>query len=309
MSDETRVTEYQSENGSVVKLSPGIVRQYLVSGKGNVSDQEVMLFLMLCKQQKLDPFQKDAYLIKYSDNDPATIVVGKDTFLKRAEGNADFRGFEAGVILLGDDGQIVEREGSFMRPEEGLPVGGWGRVYKEGRSVPYYASVSFEEYAGRKSDGDLNRQWKSKPATMIRKVALVQALREAFPKSFSGLYDQAEMGGEEPESAPRNVTPVRKVDKVDNRGRKVKPAQPSEDELVALEFELIEALDRALEDERITKKEYDGYQADAAKHVKAGDFSQYVSSVIARLPKGETPPESTEHEPEQPDLIDDPPIF
>ena len=31
------------------------------------------------------------------------------------------------------------------------------------------------------------------PATMIRKVALVQVLREAFPGTFGGLYDRSEM--------------------------------------------------------------------------------------------------------------------
>ena len=31
-----------------------------------------------------------------------------------------------------------------------------------------------------------------KPATMIRKVAVVQALREAFPDRFQGLYAQEE---------------------------------------------------------------------------------------------------------------------
>ena len=32
---------------------------------------------------------------------------------------------------------------------------------------------------------------------MIRKVALVQALREAFPENFSGLYSEEEAGTEE----------------------------------------------------------------------------------------------------------------
>ena len=32
------------------------------------------------------------------------------------------------------------------------------------------------------------------PAVMIEKVAIVKALRTAFPATFSGLYDQAEMG-------------------------------------------------------------------------------------------------------------------
>lgn len=54
--------------------------------------------------------------------------------------------------------------------------------------------VPFDEYAGRKKDGSLNRQWSAKPATMIRKVALVQALREAFPQTFGGMYDADEVG-------------------------------------------------------------------------------------------------------------------
>ncbi len=54
-----------------------------------------------------------------------------------------------------------------------------------------YQSVGFDEYAGKK-DGSLNSQWAKKPATMIRKVAVVQALREAFPDRFQGLYAQEE---------------------------------------------------------------------------------------------------------------------
>ena len=58
--------------------------------------------------------------------------------------------------------------------------------------------VSFDEYAGRKKDGSLNSQWSKKPATMIRKVAQVQALREAFPSNLAGLYTAEEQGQEEP---------------------------------------------------------------------------------------------------------------
>ena len=36
--------------------------------------------------------------------------------------------------------------------------------------------------------------WAKMPATMIRKVAIVSALREAFPDKFQGMYDQSEMG-------------------------------------------------------------------------------------------------------------------
>jgi hypothetical protein len=36
--------------------------------------------------------------------------------------------------------------------------------------------------------------WAKMPATMIRKVALVQSLREAFPSDLGGLYDSCERG-------------------------------------------------------------------------------------------------------------------
>lgn len=181
----TQVYEYES-NGEKVKLSKQMIRDYLVSGGGAVTDQEVMMFLSLCKYQHLNPFLKEAYLIKYG-NSPATIVTGKDFFIKRAKRNENFAGKQSGIIVETKDGQIEEREGTFYLPSEKI-VGGWAKVFIKGYEQPEFASVAFDEYAGRKSNGELNSQWSSKPATMIRKVALVQALREAFPEDFGGLY-------------------------------------------------------------------------------------------------------------------------
>lgn len=185
--------EYDS-NGEKVKLSPATVRNYLVNGGGNVTDQEVMMYLTLCRYQHLNPFLKEVYLIKYGSS-PATIVTGKDLFMKRANRNPNYAGKKAGIIVMNkESGEIDEREGTVYVKESEELIGGWAKVYIKGHEEPEYASVSFEEYAGRKSDGTLNSQWASKPATMIRKVALVQALREAFPEDFGGLYSPEEMG-------------------------------------------------------------------------------------------------------------------
>ncbi len=184
------LVEYEA-NGELVKLSPTTVKKYLVSGGGNVSDQEVMMFLSLCRYQHLNPFLKEAYLIKYGSNDPATIVVGKDVFTKRADATPTYGGKQAGVIVLDKNGEVKEREGALVLPNETL-VGGWAKVFIKGHDTPEYASVSFEEYVGRKKSGEINGQWSKKPATMIRKVAVVQALREAFPDRFQGMYAQEE---------------------------------------------------------------------------------------------------------------------
>ena len=181
--------------GEKIILTPQTVRDYLVSGdKERVSIQEIVMFINLCKYAGLNPWLKEAYCIKYG-NEPATMVVGKEAFMKRAEKTPGFDGFEAGVIVLSGD-ELVYRKGTLKLQNEEL-VGGYAEVFRKDRSHSYRVEVSFDEYAARKKDGSLNSQWSKRPATMIRKVALVQALREAFPENFSGLYSEEEAGNEE----------------------------------------------------------------------------------------------------------------
>lgn len=177
--------------GQQVKLSPQIIKNYLVNGEGNVSDQEVIMFLNLCRYQKLNPFLREAYLIKYGSQ-PATMVTGKDAIIKRATRNDKYAGSIAGIIVINIEGNIERRTGTFHLKNEEL-VGGWAKVFVKGYEHPIENEVSLDEYIGVKSTGEVNSQWSKKPATMIRKVALVQALREAFPEDLQGMYEAEEM--------------------------------------------------------------------------------------------------------------------
>lgn len=194
-----QIAEYEA-NGMKVTLSPNVVRNYLVSGnKELVTMQEVAMFINLCKFSGLNPWLKEAYLIKYSSNEPATLVTGKEAFQKRAEDNPNYDGSEAGIIVLIEEtGEIEYRKGTIKLAGETI-IGGYAEVWRKDRAHSTRIEVSFDEYAGRKKDGSLNGQWSKKPATMIRKVALVQALREAFPKAFGGMYTAEEQGTTEPE--------------------------------------------------------------------------------------------------------------
>ena len=188
---DTNIVEYQAGTETVT-LSMDDVKRYLVSGGGNITDAEAFMFLNLCKHQHLNPFLREAYCIKYGGNNPAQMVVGKDTFIKRARHRPDFDGFKAGVVIQTKEGEIIEREGSFCAPGDNL-LGGWAKVFIKGLKTPYYTAVSWNEYAGKTKDGKLNSMWSSKPTTMIRKVALSQALREAFPDDMGGLYEPEEI--------------------------------------------------------------------------------------------------------------------
>ncbi len=184
------LAKYQDASGNEVRLTDVDMKRVL-SDNPNITDQEMKLFVELCKAQRLNPFIREAYIIKYGDK-PASMVVGKDVYTKRAQANPKFKGMQAGVFVINKDGRGKEREGSMVLPGEQV-VGGWCKVYVEDYDVPIYDSVGFDEYAVRKRDGSLSGTWAKMPGTMIRKVAMVHALREAFPDEFQGLYDESEM--------------------------------------------------------------------------------------------------------------------
>lgn len=193
-------------DGSEIKLTPSIVQEYIVgSDNGKITLQEFKFFTELCKARKLNPFLKEAYLIKFGNN-PAQIVVGKDAILKRAIMHPKYDGREQGIIIQKENNEIEYRKGTFRLPNEKI-VGGWAKVYRKDISHPTEISVSFDEVAQRKGDGSLNANWSKKGATMVEKVALVRALRETFVEDLGGMIDENE-AWEENIVTPQKSTPT-----------------------------------------------------------------------------------------------------
>jgi len=188
----TAIVQYETDHG-VVQLSPDIIRKYLVSGDpSKVTHQEVQMFLQLNKFQRLNPFLKESYLIKYSEKEPATMVVGKEVFTKRAAASELCGGWDAGIIVQTSKGKLEYREGTLKLPDDTL-IGGWANVYRKDWSTPAKAAVMLDEYIRYNKSGEPMANWKKMPSTMIRKVALVQALREAFPEDLGGMVSMEEM--------------------------------------------------------------------------------------------------------------------
>ena len=178
------IVQYTASDGSSVKLSPQIVAKYIVTGGEPVPDREVFGFLAKCQARRLNPLAGDAYMTMFKGK--ASVIVSKDYFVRTATQQPGFDGIKAGVVVVGGDGSLAYREGAMVLPGETL-VGGWAEVWDKGRRMPSHAEVSLGEYDQKRS------LWLSKPATMIRKVALVQALREAYPGAYGGIYDADEM--------------------------------------------------------------------------------------------------------------------
>lgn len=200
------IVKYQASDGSDVKLSPAIVARYIVAGSQPASDKDVFAFMAKCQARHLNPLAGDAYMTTYRNKDgsvSSNVIVSKDYFVRTAAQQEGFDGIRAGVVVVRRDGEMEYREGSLVGRETERLVGGWAEVYDKGRTHPSKAVVSLDEYDTGKS------LWRTKPATMIRKVAMVQALREAYPGAYGGIYDSAEMP--EPEAAPTPAPAVEAV--------------------------------------------------------------------------------------------------
>lgn len=167
------------------ELTLETIKKYLCP---EATDQEAYIFLQLCRHRNLNPFLNQAYLVKLSPDLPAQMIVSKEAFVLKAEHNNAFDGFRAGIIVQSASGEVERREGCFLRPDETL-LGGWAEVFRKDRKLPFRSEVALKEYY----KDHPKSPWRRMPATMIRKVALVQALREAFPSDLGGLYDEAEV--------------------------------------------------------------------------------------------------------------------
>lgn len=180
--NEMTKVEYEV-NGNAITLDVNAVQQFVTKGNGNISETEAVNFLQLCKHQGLNPFLNEAYLIKFGSQ-PAQQVVGKEAYMKRAGRNENFDGYEAGIVVFRNN-EIIKKSGQAVYPNEEL-FGGWAKVYRKDITRPYEVEVSLQEFSKGQST------WKQQPANMIRKVALVNALREAFPEDLGGLHTEEE---------------------------------------------------------------------------------------------------------------------
>lgn len=166
-----------------------------VDPKHQASPQELQTLLAIVKNRNLNPFTKEVYFIKYGNN-PAQIVVSKDAFMKRAEQNQNYDGFESGVIYEDEKGELKTKKGVIL-PRKATLIGGWCEVYRKDRSRPVYREVELSAYNTHKN------WWQKAPGQMIEKVAIVAAVRDAFSENVGGLYTADEME----QAAPIDVTP------------------------------------------------------------------------------------------------------
>ena len=185
---DLQVTTYKSRSGEQITLSLDVVRTFLVTGKRElVTDQEIVLFMGICRAIGANPFKKDAYLVKFDQN-PAAVITSINFYRSRAKAQPDCTGWQAGVICLNKKDGTLRYSNGLVLPTEEL-VGGWFEAQPSGWSVPKKLEVNLTGYQKN------NAFWtKEKAPTMLAKVAESQGLRACWPDEFQGTLAAEEIG-------------------------------------------------------------------------------------------------------------------
>lgn len=165
----------------------------------DASDDEFALFFSTCERLGMDPFARQAFLVKRWNTDLRCYVaqtqISVDGFRVVAERTGRYEG-QTAPQWCGEDGEWRD-VWLAKEPPAAARVG----VYRAGHREPVYGIARYASFVQTKKEGGPNRMWATMPDIMLAKCAESQALRKAFPQVLSGVYSEEEM--EQADSPPQ----------------------------------------------------------------------------------------------------------
>jgi len=148
-----------------------------------VKDEEILKAIAVAKHLGLDPVKKEVHFVPYSGS--VQMIVSYTEYIKRAERSGKLNGWKVdfGKDELGEYAEIT--------------------IYRKDWQEPFVWKVYMEE-ARQNSPS-----WQKMPRFMLRKVAIAQGFRIAFPEETAELpYEEAEMPyQQQPPAQPEVIEP------------------------------------------------------------------------------------------------------
>jgi phage recombination protein Bet len=143
-----------------------------------LSESEAQQFIQTALSGNLDPFKREIYIAVYGDgeNRKVSILTGYQVYLKRAERTGKLDGWHAWVDGTGDSMKAVVE------------------IFRKDWSNSFTHEAYWSEAVQKKRDGQPSSFWVKQPRFQLRKVAIAQAFRLAFPDELGSLpYETAEL--------------------------------------------------------------------------------------------------------------------
>jgi len=168
------------------KVTEKILSDYLFGTKTKLTDGQKIMFFQIAKINNLNPFKKEVYPVLYEEknfgksyNPPVfnlVVMTGYEVYLKRADRSGQLAGWNTSISGTGED-----REAKIV-------------IWRKDWNEPFTHFVTWKEF------GKSTPIWKSIPDFMLKKVAISQGFRLAFPNECGDLpYISEEMKDVTPE--------------------------------------------------------------------------------------------------------------
>jgi phage recombination protein Bet len=154
-----------------------------------LTEPEKLQFIEIAQAFKLNPFKREIHVAVYGEGEyrRLSIITGYEVYLKRAERTGKLDGWKA----------WVEGEGDAMKA--------YVEIHRKDWSEPFLHEVYWREAVQKKKDGSPTSFWTKQPRFQLKKVAISQGFRLAFPDELGGLpYDASEL----PDAEALTATPT-----------------------------------------------------------------------------------------------------
>jgi phage recombination protein Bet len=136
-----------------------------------LTEAEHTQFISVCQAFGLNPFKREVYATVYGEGSYRrfSVIVGYETYLKRADRSGKLDGWSSRIEGSGDDMKAIVE------------------IHRRDWSEPLVHEVYFVEAVQKKKDGAPTSFWSKMPRFQLKKVCISQAFRLCFPDELGGL--------------------------------------------------------------------------------------------------------------------------
>lgn len=173
----------ENTNTEIAQFDDKMLHSFVGANNLNLSENEFMQFIEVCRAFDLNPFKKEIYIQKFKDQ--FALIVGYQTYIQRAEKTGKLDGWN---VEISDDDKTATIT-----------------IHRKDFSKPFKWTVDRKEFDKQRST------WNSMPRFMLKKVAIAQGFRMCFPSDIGGMpYTKEEQDSGIVKSEQVEVTVIEK---------------------------------------------------------------------------------------------------